>query len=176
MSNIQLSNISEETEQNLNNTISYLDSISIMVEQYADNIVNANCSELDGYVDYVKSVIADNDNEIPTKILEDITISLPVLLYQLADVCEKIGIKEDMSKSLKAEVYNKLMITLSGKATENKCRAELETQSENLALIIYQRAYKLIKTKMDFGIELLQSVKKILSKRITEIELNRSTN
>ena len=81
-----------------------------------------------------------------------------------------------MSKSLKAEVYNKLMITLSGKATENKCRAELETQSENLALIIYQRAYKLIKTKMDFGIELLQSVKKILSKRITEIELNRSTN
>ena len=176
MPEIHLANADNETDTELNNTINYIDNISVLIEQYVENIVATNCAELDDYVNYIKSVLADDTNEIPTKVLEDITLALPTLLYQLSDISERIGVKEDISKSIKTEVYNKIVLNSTGKATENKLKAELETQSENLALIVYQRAYKTMKCKVDFGLELLQSTKKILSKRITEMELSRSVS
>lgn len=148
---------------------------SEVVENLVKDIISNCCSELDNYVAYVKSIIAEDSSSVPTELLEDMTLALPTLLYQVGDMSELIGVKEDIAKAVKQELYNTIMETGEGKSTDKKIRAELETQSESLALVIYQRAYKSIKLKTDFGLELLQSVKKILSKRISELELSKNT-
>ena len=180
MSKINLSSITDEntyneTEQVLKEIQEYTDNTSYLVEQKVNEIIYNNCKELDDYVEYIKSVLATDDTSFPTAILEDITLALPVLLYQIGDISERIGVKEDIAKAIKLEMYNNILTNETGKSTEKKIIADTNTQAEALAVIIYQRAYKYIKLKMDYGLELLQSVKKTLSKRITELEVSKST-
>lgn len=160
---------------NINSSLDNISSNSQTVEDIVQRIIKGSCEELDNYVDYVHSVIADENNEIPTALLEDMTLVLPTLLYRVSEMSERIGIREDIAKAVKQEIYNNILETPGGKSTEKKIKAEQNTQSENLTLIIYQRAYKSIKAKMDYGIEILQSVKKILSRRIAELDVSKSS-
>jgi hypothetical protein len=167
--------IDNSLSEEINSSLNAVSANSQTIENIVQKIIKDSCEELDGYVDYVHSIIADENNEIPTTLLEDMTLVLPTLLYRVSTMSEKIGIREDISKALKQEIYNNILEEPGGKSTEKKIRAELDTQSENLTLIIYQRAYKTIKAKMDYGIEILQSVKKILSRRIAELEVSKSS-
>ena len=176
MGRIGLSTIMNDSLSNsINESLDTVSSNSKVIENIVQKVIKDSCDELDNYIDYVHSVIADENNEIPTMLLEDMTLVLPTLLYRVSDRSEKIGIREDIAKALKQELYNNILEEPGSKSTEKKIKAELNTQSENLTLIIYQRAYKSIKAKMDYGIEILQSVKKILSRRIAELEVSKSS-
>ena len=39
--------------------------------------------------------------------------------------------------------------------------------------IVYDRAYKIVKNKLEYANELLQSVKKVITRRTAELELSR---
>lgn len=168
--------IDDSLMDSLNDSLNSVSSNSQTIENIVQKIIKDSCEELDNYVDYVHSIIADENNDIPTALLEDMTLVLPTLLYRVSEMSEKIGIREDIAKAIKQESYNNILEEPGGKSTEKKIRAEQNTQSENLALIIYQRSYKSIKAKMDYGIEILQSVKKILTRRIAELDISRSVN
>ena len=47
-------------------------------------------------------------------------------------------------------------------------------QQETITLNIYSRAYRKVKLRMDAGYEMLASLKKVMNKRISEIELSNS--
>jgi hypothetical protein len=49
--------------------------------------------------------------------------------------------------------------------------AELTSQQEQLTSICYTRAYRIVKAKVDNAQELLSSCKKVLSRRMSELEL-----
>lgn len=172
MSSISINDLNND---NLKPYFEKINNSADIVDNVVNDIILNNCKELDDYIIYVKSILTD-DNTVPTPLLEDMTLSLPVLLYQIGEVLEKIGIKEDIAKAIKTEMFNNYVLNGQGKVTENKLVAEIETQMESISLVIYQRAYNSIKSKMDLGLQLLQSVKKILSKRITELEVSRSAN
>lgn len=173
MSSISINDLNND---NLKPYFEKINNSADIVDNVVNDIILNNCKELDDYISYVKSILSDDNNTIPTPLLEDMTLSLPVLLYQIGEVLEKIGIKEDIAKAIKTEMFNNYVLNGQGKVTENKLVAEIETQMESISLVIYQRAYNSIKSKMDLGLQLLQSVKKILSKRITELEVSRSAN
>lgn len=161
----------------LTNSLRAVKDNSSVLDNIVDEIVQGCCGELDSYITYVKSILADDNlKSIPTPILEDITISLPVILYQVSDAQEHMGIKEDIAKSTKLEVYNNAFNSANGTVNDKKAIAELQCQSESVVHTIYQRCYKIVKSRMDLGLELLQSVKKVLSKRITELELSKTSN
>lgn len=177
MSRFSLSDISNQDTTVLTNGLETVNNNSTVLDNIVNEIVTDCCGELDSYITYVKSILADDNlNTIPTPILEDITISLPVILYQVSDAQEHMGIKEDIAKSTKLEVYNNAYNGATGTVNDKKAIAELQCQSETVVHTIYQRCYKIVKSRMDLGLELLQSVKKVLSKRITELELTRSNN
>lgn len=177
MSKFSISDITNQDTTILTNNLRTVNDNSSVLDNIVDEIVQGCCEELDSYITYVKSVLADdNIKSIPTPILEDITISLPVILYQVSDAQEHMGIKEDIAKSTKLEVYNNAFNNANGTVNDKKAIAELQCQSESVVHTIYQRCYKIVKSRMDLGLELLQSVKKVLSKRITELELTRTSN
>ena len=62
---------------------------------------------------------------------------------------------------------------LTTSIADKTAKAELATQSEYITNMAYSRAYKKIKLRLDIGNELLQSIKKVISRRTSEYELGK---
>lgn len=119
--------------------------------------------------------------DIPTEELESLYLELTNLLYFMGDKLEALGIYSDMSKAAKQEVYNKAYLDNQIKDTDKKNKttvaenvavAESAAQYESVVNSIYERAYKIIKYKIDAGYELVNTLRKVLSRRMQEVDLS----
>ena len=70
------------------------------------------------------------------------------------------------------EVYNDARSALSdGTVADKDSIAELQAQQEQITNVCYNRAYRIVKAKIDAAQELLASCKKVLTRRCQEFEL-----
>ena len=146
---------------------------SKLINDLTNKLVADYCKQLDNYVRFVQRLLQDN-NHPPTAIeLDDIVMNLPVLLYFAGEAQENLGIKTDVAKAVKQEKYNEVYKELQkGTISDKTSKAELAVQSEEVTRIIYDRAYKIVKEKMNAAYELLSSVKKVITRRISENQLS----
>lgn len=170
-SNVLTSDLGDFNFEEMNKSIT---ENSHILDNLVDKIVSSYCKELDEYVSYIKKLLDNQDEPIQDIELEDFTLTLPTLLYFISDAQETLGIMEDVSKAFEKDKYNDVLSRSSGTVADKKALAELHTQNESLMRIVYGRAYKKIKLRYDSAYELLQSVKKVLNRRIAELELSRS--
>lgn len=140
-----------------------------------DNMVNETITkytlQLDEYMGFVKQLLEDTTRPPTTEELDDIIMNLPVLLYFTAAGQETVGVKEDVAKAFRRELYNKQYGEASGTVGDKTAYAELETRSEELVEIAYKRAYRKIKLRLELANETLQSVKKVLTRRMEDIDI-----
>ena len=146
---------------------------SKLINDLTNKLVADYCKQLDNYVRFVQRLLQDN-NHPPTAIeLDDIVMNLPVLLYFAGEAQENLGIKTDVAKAVKQEKYNEVYKELQkGTISDKTSKAELAVQSEEVTRIIYDRAYKIVKEKMNAAYELLSSCKKVITRRISENQLS----
>lgn len=145
---------------------------SKVLDNLVDELVSTYCKELDSYVKYIKNILDDTEKPITDVELEDFTLTLPTLLYFVSESQEALGIREDVSKAYEKDKFNDVLSLSEGTVAVRTALAELETQNEYLAKVVYQRAYKKVKFRTDAAYELLQSVKKVLSRRMLELQLS----
>ena len=150
-----------------------IDANSDIVESIVNRLVSEYCKPLDDYMDFIRDILNDHDNPPTDRELDDFTLNIPVLLYFTGEAQEALGIKEDVAKAVKQELYNEIYNKSTGTIADKTAAAELATQNEYIAHIAYQRAYKKIKLRMEAANETLQSVKKVISRRIVEYEVAR---
>lgn len=138
-------------------------------------VVNPFCSDLDAYIQFIKDCLHGGE-QVPTNDeLDDFCLNLSTLLYFASSACEKLGIKDDISNAVYKDVYHHARNALEGGTVADKNSvAEIQSQAEQLVSICYSRAYRLMKSKVESGQELLNSVKKVLSRRMSEFELTRA--
>lgn len=151
---------------------------SQIMDNVVNQIVSEYCKALDEYMEEVSDKLTDPVNPPLIHELDEIVMALPVYLYFVGEGQESIGIREDVAKAIRMEVYNEAYESAeTGKRTiaDKTAAAELAAQEELLIQMAYNRAYKKIKIKMEIGNELLQSVKKVLSRRISELEMAKFT-
>jgi uncharacterized protein YukE len=146
---------------------------SDIVESIVNRLVSDYCKPLDDYMDFIRGILNDHDNPPTDRELDDFTLNIPVLLYFTGEAQEALGIKEDVAKAVKQELYNEIYDKSTGTIADKTAAAELATQNEYIAHIAYQRAYKKIKLRMEAANETLQSVKKVISRRMVEYEVAR---
>lgn len=146
---------------------------ALMVDNVVNQIVSKYCGELDEAMICMRNIINDDKNSITIEELEDYVLRLPTDLYFVSELSEKVGIREDISKMIYKETYNNARNEYSGTVADKNSYAETEASQEQLISICFSRAYKIMKIKADMGLELLSSCKKILTRRITEMELTR---
>lgn len=141
----------------------------------SSKLVDAYTCDLTRLMDRIKYDIIDSeasDNQIEQHILE-----LSNLLYYVGDKLESMGIKDDLSKIAAKEVYNNSYIERTqceGKkptVAELSALAEDDSRYENIVNMIYSRAYRQIKFKIDAAYEMLASLRKVLSKRMQDAQL-----
>ena len=94
-------------------------------------------------------------------------------MYFIGEAQEALGIREDVSKAIRQDVYNTAFSAAVGTIADKQANAELSSQSETVANIAFSRAYKKVKIRLDAASEMLQSVKKVMSRRMSEADLTR---
>lgn len=146
---------------------------SAVLTDIVNEITEPYSKDLDNYVKFISRVLADGTNPPTDEELEDMCLNLSTKIYFLSGACEQLGLKDDMSKAIKNEIYNMKRDEINGTIADKDAYAELESQQEQITNVCYSRAYKTIKAKLENAQELLQSVKKVMSRRITELELSK---
>lgn len=147
---------------------------STEIDKTINDIIERYSGELDEYVNFIRSILR-NDEQPPTDAeLDDFALNLSTLIYYTSVGAEQMGIRDDLSSSAYKEAYNIARnAQKSGTVADKNAQAELDAMTEKVVSIIYNKSYKILKAKVDSSQELLSSVKKIISRRINEAELSR---
>ena len=144
---------------------------SAKVEAIVDELINKHCKEIDELMTKFKKCLLDKENPVTDWELDDVCMKLPSYLYFIGEAQEKFGIKEDIAKSVKMELYNDIHRRTKGTIADKQAASEAGTLEEDIVYRAYQRAYKRIKQKLEAAYEVVSSVKKVISRRMGEQEL-----
>lgn len=163
--------------------------------------VQALLSDTDTNVEYFNSVVAEttsrytehldklmqtlyklvmNSKDCPTVTLEKYFLELTNLIYFMGDKLEQLSVHGDMSKAAEKEVYNKAYLANQIKdsdrknkttVAENQAVAEEESKYEAVISSIYDHAYKIVKFKIEAAKDMVNTLKKVISRRMQEEQL-----
>lgn len=147
---------------------------SQQMDEIVNNIISPYVKDLDNYVIFIKDCLADGQNP-PTDVeLDDFVMNLSTYIYFASGMCEQLGIRDDIAEAVYKEMYHSVRSKIDeGTVADKNSLAELEAQKENVVSICYSRAYKIVKAKVESAQELLSSCKKVLSRRLANMELTR---
>ena len=152
-----------------------VESLTSVVRDMVRGLVNEVCSELDKYMHQIDEILCDKENPVSDEELEDFTLNLPSLLYLVSSRREELKVKEDVARAVHKDVYNRVREKAQGTVADKDTAADLAAQSEAITVIVLQRAGSTIKSREEAAWEMLNSVKKVLTRRTVELELTRQT-
>lgn len=152
-------------------TLDRIDNNSELLDAVVNKLVEKYCKELDDLMQDARRVVNDTDNPVTNDELDSFIMRLSTTLYFTGEAQESLGIKEDIARAVEREVYNQAHKEASGTVSDKDVAAQIASQQEFITLTAISRAYKKIKLRMDCGLELLSSFKKVISRRMQELEL-----
>lgn len=152
------------------------------VESIVDKVVSS-------YTESLTHIMMDIDDNIikvenpSTDIIEKYFLMLSNALYFVSERTERVGIYDDVSKLAFQEAYNNAYLTSLSKndgisgakkptVAESTAEAENNTIEEATINMLYSRAYKMIKSKIDSAQTMVNTLSKIMSRRIQEFGLS----
>lgn len=153
--------------QGVENCQKRVDNNSVLINEIVDGLVKEYCGQLDEYLTYIRGALSTG-RTIPNEQLDDFCLSLPVLLYFAGEAQEKLGVKEDVANAFEKDLFNRVYSEVTGTVADKTAKAQLQTQKESIAHIAYKRAYNCIKLRVEAAYETLNSIKKVLNRRIAE--------
>ena len=147
----------------------------IEIDNLVNDITKDICKELDEYVATVYDVLHNpNDEQLSDVELDNIILKLPCMMYFVGEKQEQLGLRDDILKYANKEEYAKIM-QREGKKVDNEMMANIELRQKQVISSIITRSYKQISVKMDMALELLQSAKKVATRRMALMELENSS-
>ena len=154
-----------------------VETASVHVDEIVNGIIQPYCKDLDTYVRFIAQCLRDGEKPPTNFELEDFCMNLSTYIYFAGGMCEQLGVRDDISKAVWKEMYNRARDeNAQGTVADKNTQAELQSQHEQLVNVCYSRAYKTMKAKVDAAQELLSSCKKVLSHRMQEEQLTHMTN
>lgn len=149
-----------------------VNSLSKEVVDMADQIAGAVCADLDEYMVGIDAILTNQEHPVSDSQLDDFILNLSSILYMVSDAQENLGIKEDVARAIQKEVYNRVREKAQGTVADKDTAAELQCQEESIITIVYARAYKKVKLRVEAANEMVNSVKKVMTRRIAEYEMS----
>lgn len=144
---------------------------SVPLEDAIHRIVDEHIGDLDDVIVKIRDMLKDDTNILTDQEIEDILLQLPILLYDVSDNQEVVGMQSDLAGLIYKESYNEALKLARGTVQEKASTSELATMTEKFDSVIYDRSYKIIKQKIAMAIEVLNAVKRVQSVRLQGAEL-----
>jgi len=142
------------------------------LEKIVEQLVSKFGKDLDEFINQIKEWL-DNKDVLDDHEIESITIRIPVFMYFAVSGLENLGIQKDNAKAIKMEAFNEAVMAIDGTIRDKESYAENNTLNEYLVEVAFDRAYRKLKAKVDVCDQLCQASRKVLSKRISELDINR---
>lgn len=169
--------IEELNKQMLKDSQQKIEELSSIIDVIVDRLVRKYCSGLDAEMKKITEKIQNYEQKPLSDLeLDNIIINLPQLIYWASEGQEILGIRADISESLKNEGFITAYHNTQGSVGQRKLEAESEVLLEDLTIMIYDRATKKIRLKVNYAMEMLQSAKKIYTKRINDSDWGNNDN
>jgi len=166
--------LDELNANNIDSTRENVEKNSLIIDDIVNSIVSPYSSSLDKYVSFIKDCLKDGENPPTNEELDDFCMNLSTYIYFAGGTCEYLGIRDDIAKAVYKEMYHTARANQdTGTVADKDSLAELASQEEYIVSAAYNRAYKIMKSKVDNAQELLSSCKKVLTRRISEFETTR---
>lgn len=140
-----------------------------LIEDYSKDLDSA-ISELDIIMD---SIGENSIEDIPDSQIEYYCVKIPALMYYAGQRVEELGMQADLASNNRKNAQNEVMLKVSGTVPEKKAQVEQLTEDKALVEAVYRRAYNTLKVKLEMAEKIYSGLKKALSKRIAEVDLNR---
>ena len=165
----------------IQNKMNAMESDSLVYDNITSKVIEAYVGDLDRLIQDFNADAVDSD--IDDRTLEKYLLELGNKLYFLSAKLEKIGVKEDVSKLLYKEVYNSSYLSNREKDSERKNKltvaeltaiAESESKQEQIVNILYARIYSQIKMRMTAAYDLINSIRKIITRRMQDKSMSMS--
>lgn len=150
---------------------------SSTVTKFSNELLQEYSADLDGVIHELEIVldsIGENSiDEIPDTLIEYYCVKIPALMYRAGVQLEELGMMADISTAKRRQDYNDAMLKAQGTVQEKKALVEKEIEDKALVEAIYKRTYSTLRTKLDMAEKMYSGLKKALSKRISEADLDR---
>lgn len=144
---------------------------SKIIEDIVYDIVKNFTGDLDKVMNTCKSIFTSGDKPSLQE-LEDLLGQLPSYLYFANEKQEIIGIKQDIAEMTRKSNYNLFRMKATGTVADKNSTAESAVLNEMVNEIIYQRAYKMIKAKIEMAQEMINSIKRIFDARMMDSQIS----
>lgn len=163
-------------EESIESSRQILENKSLDVENIVKKVISTYSAELDGLVQSIDTKVREQELDgLSDQELESYCLKLSSFMYFAAAGQELIGLREDIATALNKEDYNNKYAEATGTINDKKATAELESQSSMLVELIYNRAEKMMSSKLTYATHLLGSIKRVLNRRIEQMKMNPST-
>lgn len=150
---------------------------SSVAVQFSNEILKEYTEDLDTAIREIETIMdsigESSIEDIPDSHIEYYCVKIPALMYRAGVKLEELGIMADLSSSNKRQEYNEALFKVSGTVQEKKARAEQLIEDKALVEVIYKRAYNSLRGKLDMAEKMYSGLKKALTKRISESDLDR---
>jgi len=165
--------MNDETESRVRSVKLYVEENSEKITVMVDTLVSKYNQDLDDFINTVKENIVRKE-KLTIFEIENMCLKIPIFMYFSTSGVENIGIQMDNAKSVKDTRYNNEYMDAKGTVGDKTAEAENEIIPEALTLIIYQRAYKKLKQKLDVCEILCRSANKVLQSRISDLDITKN--
>ena len=173
LDNLDRDKLNEKFNNTDDNVMAFQD-ICVKVVEYYSN-------DLDDLMSKIKQDVVEVD-EVDTNTIERYFLRLTNHLYFMGVQVETLGVYDDLSEISAKEEYNTTFIESQGVApsdvkskmtvAERQALAEESAKYGFTVNSIYNRAYKIIKFKIESAQEMVKTLSKVLSKRMAEMQLD----
>lgn len=140
------------------------------VIQIAYGLIESYVKPLDQLVYEFERLLKQSD-DLTDDQLSKMSLELASSLYSVAISLEYAGLRDDIARMARKSKYNQELVKVTGKVVDKQSLAELASREEELLSNIATSAYKQIKARVEYGNELLQSIKKVLTIRLSGMSI-----
>lgn len=143
----------------------------IDMESVIKRIVEERVGDINRITENIQSWLKDDTKELSDQEIEDILLQLPIVLYNVIEDQELVGMQSDMANQLYKEAQSEAFRLARGTIADKNAISDLQTRAQQLEKIIYDRSYKIVKQRIDIAIEALNAVKRVQSSRQQKADL-----
>lgn len=140
----------------------------------ATSIADKFTQPLDDTMFKVQELLQDKE-KLSVDDLTKYIATIPVMIYDLVDNMQILGVRTDAAKMQRKSEFNKAYLDQdTGTVAEKTSNAQRACEDDQFIEDIYTRVYKLCEHKIEVATMLHASLKKILQWKLTEMEVTRT--
>lgn len=158
--------------KDLSKAINEVETTYDQIEQIANDIIREPLNNINNIINSIQIEV----NDISIDLLRIYMMKLQVAIFQLSEIKDLTAVKAEVAESLRKEAYSTSFLTQEGTAGQKDASATIAISENIVTEYLYELVSNLVKTKVDQGLRMIDTLKSILMSRMQEAKISNAVN